>query len=137
MPTFELPSLFVDLVAAVAAAERPVLINRNPGPDEADVPIDAAVALEVVDPGTDGVDRAATRVWVDGALAFEGGAAVELKPGFDGASAAVTHSADTLRVALHPTTFFASEALVTVRVVSATAGGAHALDETYRFRVED
>ncbi|GAB4212498.1 MAG: hypothetical protein OHK0013_35340 [Sandaracinaceae bacterium] len=137
MPTFELPALFVDLVAAVAAAERPVLINRDPGPDEADVPIDTAVALEVVDPGPDGVDRGATRVWVDGALAFEGGAAVELKQGFDGAGAAVTQSADTLRVVLHPTTFFASEALVTVRVVSATARGAHALDETYRFRVED
>src|SRR5690606_15451591 len=34
-------------------------------------------------------------------------------------------------------TFFASEALVTVRVVSATIGGAHPLDQTYRFRVED
>lgn len=78
MPTFELPALIVDLVAAVAAAERQVLINRDPGPDEADVPIDAAVALEIVDPGPDGIDRATTRVWVDGALAFEGGAAAEL-----------------------------------------------------------
>jgi phage tail-like protein len=137
MPTFELPALFVDLVAAVAAAERPVLVNRDPGPDEAGVPIDASVALELVDPGPDGIARAATRVWVDGALAFEGGAAAELKPGFDGTGAAVTQSADTLRVVLHPTTFFASEALVAVRVVSATAGGAHTLDQTYRFRVED
>ena len=61
MPTFELPALFVDLVAAVAAAERPALVNRDPGPDEADVPIDATVALELVDPGPDGIERATTR----------------------------------------------------------------------------
>ena len=141
MPPFELPVLFVDAVASVAAAStgigRPVLVNRDPGPDELAVPIDASVALELVDPGADGIDRAATRVWVDGALAFVGGGAPELQPGFDGADAGVVQTADTLRVVLHPTTFFASEALVSVRVVSATVGGGHALDVTYSFRIED
>ena len=141
MPSFELPALFVDAVASVAAAStgigRPVLVNRDPGPDELAVPIDASVALELVDPGPDGIDRAATRVWVDGALAFVGGGAPELQPGFDGDGAGVVQTADTLRVVLHPTTFFASEALVAVRVVSATVGGGHALDATYSFRIED
>ncbi len=137
MPSFELPALFVDAVASVAALDRPVLVNRDPGPDELTVPIDASVALELVDPGPDGIDRAATRVWVDGALAFVGGGAPELQPGFDGPDADVSQTADTLRVVLHPTTFFASEALVAVRVVSATVGGAHALDATYSFRIED
>lgn len=137
MPSFELPALFVDAVASVAALDRPVLVNRDPGPDELAVPIDASVALELVDPGPDGIDRAATRVWVDGALAFVGGGAPELQPGFDGPDADVVQTADTLRVVLHPTTFFASEALVAARVVSATVGGAHALDATYSFRIED
>jgi phage tail-like protein len=46
-------------------------------------------------------------------------------------------SADTLRIVLDPTTPFASLATVEVRVVSATVGGEHALDETYTFRAED
>ncbi len=137
MPSFELPALFVDAVAFVAALDRPVLVNRDPGPDELAVPIDASVALELVDPGPDGIDRAVTRVWIDGALAFVGGGVPELQPGFDGPDAGVVQTVDTLRVVLHPTTFFASEALVSVRVVSATDGGAHALDITYSFRIED
>ena len=47
MPSFELPALFVDAVASVAALDRPVLVNRDPGPDELAVPIDASVALEL------------------------------------------------------------------------------------------
>ena len=137
MPTFELPALFVDAVAAVTAPNRPALVNRDPGPDELAVPIDAAVAIELVDPGPDGIDRAATQVWIDGTLAFNGAAAPELQPGFDGPEAAVAQTADTLRVVLDPTTFFASEPLVSVRVVSPTVGGGHAVDITYSFRIED
>ena len=137
MATLELPALRLEVVAAVVAEARPVLINRDPGPDELGVPIDSTVALELVDPGPDGIDRGETRVWVDDVLAFEGGAVEELKPGFNGPSASVEQTADTLRVALHPTTFFASEATVTVRVVSATTGGAHVLDESYGFHIED
>jgi phage tail-like protein len=137
MATLELPALFVDAVAAIQAGERPLLVNRDPGPDEAGVPIDATVAVEIVDVGADGVERGSVRIWVDGVLAFEGGGAPELRPGFDGPHALVTASADTLRVVLAPTAFFASEAVVEVRVVATTVGGAHALDQTYQFRVED
>jgi hypothetical protein len=63
--------------------------------------------------------------------------AAERDPGFDGLRADVVESADTLRIVLDPTTPFASLATVEVRVVSATVGGEHALDETYTFRAED
>ncbi len=137
MPAVELPGLYADNVAAIVAVERPLLVNRDPGPGETGVPLEWPIALDVLDPGSDGIDRAATRVWVDGALAFDGGGVPEHQPGFDGPRAAVLETADTLRVVLDPLVPFASEAIVEVRVVSATAGGAHALDETYTFRAED
>lgn len=137
MAAIELPALYVDSVALLAATSRPVLVNRDPGPEEAGVPLDSAVALELVDPGPEGIDRGATRVWVDGVLAFEGGAAEEVKQPFTGALASAAQTADTLRVVLHPLAPFTSEATVLVRVVSQTSGGGHALDETYSFRIED
>lgn len=137
MPAVELPGLYADNVAAIVAVERPLLINRDPGPGETGVPLEWFVALEVLDPGPDGVDRSATRVWVDGVLAFDGGAVAELQAGFDGPRAVILETADTLRVLLDPTVPFTSEATVAVRVVSQTNGGAHALDQTYTFKAED
>ncbi|RJS13383.1 phage tail protein [Corallococcus sp. H22C18031201] len=137
MATVERPTLYVDTVSLLAEARRPLLLNRSPGPGEEDVPVDSALELELVDVGTDGISRTATRVWVDGVLAFAGGDSVEVQPAFAGPLAEVAQTADTLRVVLHPATPLASQASVSVRVVSATAGGAHLLDETYTFRVED
>lgn len=137
MPRLELPRLAVDDVAAVVATTRLLLVNRDPCPGEEGVPIDSAVALEVVDTGSDGVDRNATRVWLDGVLAFDGETVPELQPGFDGPRAGVVQTADTLRIVLDPTTPFASQEVVEVRVVSATTGRAELLDETYTFAAED
>jgi len=137
MTTLELPALFVDGVVLVAATARLVVVNRDPCPDETGVPIDATIALELVDTGVDGVERASVRLWVDGALAFEGGAATELAAPFAGPLAFVAQTADTLRVVLHPVTPLASLATVVVRVVGQTVGGAATLDATYSFVVED
>ncbi len=137
MPIIELPALYADTIAAVVAVSRPLLVNRDPGPNETGVLLESAIALEVVDPGTDGIDRMATRVWVDGALAFNGNTVIEVQPGFDGPSSQVVETVDTLRIVLDPLTSFVSEAVVVVRVVSQTVGGAHALDETYEFTAED
>jgi len=137
MALLELPSLVVDNVAAVIAAARLLLVNRDPGPAEDGVPLDSAVALELVDTGADGVARGATRVWLGGVLAFEGGAVPELKSGFDGPRAGVVETADTLRVVLDPTAPFGSQEVVEVRVSSATAGGGELLSETYTFTAED
>lgn len=133
MATLELPRLQVDSVALISSADRPLLINRDPAPDEAGVPIDSLLALELVDPGPDGVDRGATRVWVDGVLAFDGSPI----PGFAGPLASSTQTADTLRIVLQPPQLLASLSTVAVRVVASTVGGAHVIDETYRFTVED
>jgi len=133
----EIAGLYLDEVAAETTVARPVLVNRDPDPGETRVSLGSGIILEVVDPGPDGVDRAATRVWVDGTPAFEGGASPEFKPGFDGPWAGAQQTMDTLRVVLHPTAPLPSDSQVAVRVVSATVGGVGTLDETYSFQTED
>ncbi|TQF11694.1 phage tail protein [Myxococcus llanfairpwllgwyngyllgogerychwyrndrobwllllantysiliogogogochensis] len=137
MATVELPTLYVDTISLFAETHRPLLLNRAPGPGEEDVPVDSALELEVVDVGVDGIARATTRVWVDGVLAFAGGDSVEVQPAFAGPLAEVTQTVGTLRLVLHPAVPLASQETISVRVVSATAGGEHLLDETYTFTVED
>jgi len=136
MPTIELPALYVDNVIAVATTSRPVLINRDPCPSEVNVSLESLIALEVLDPGSAGVNRTLTKIWVAGTLAFDGGAPTEIQPGYDGPRAKVSESTDTLRIVLDPTTPFLSEAQVEVHVVSAT-NDSQTLDETYLFTAED
>jgi len=69
---------------------------------ESDVPLTSIIALEIVDPGTAGIDRMATRVWVDGALAFDGAASPAVADAFGGPRAGVTEAPDTLRIVLAP-----------------------------------
>ena len=137
MAAVELPTLVLERVADERAASRLLLVNRDPGPSEAAVPRASAIAVELVDLGHDGVDRAATRVWVNGGLAFAGGAPDPVAPAYRGPRAAVLESADALRIVLDPVVPFESEALVAVRVTSEVRGGVHALDESYAFRIED
>lgn len=133
MATLELPRLQVEVLALSAGASGPLLINRDPAPNEVSVPVDSTLALELVDPGPAGIDLATTRIWVDGTLAFDGGVA----PSFAGPRARTTQTADSLRIELDPTTLFASLASVSVRVLAKTIGGAQSLNETYAFTVED
>ncbi|WP_338869440.1 phage tail protein [Myxococcus stipitatus] len=139
MATVELPSLYVDTISLSAETRRPLLLNRAPGPGEENVPVDSVLELELVDVGADGIARAATRVWVDGVLAFAGGggSSVEVASAFEGPLTEVTQTADALLLVLHPAVPLASQATISVRVASATAGGEHLLDETYTFTVED
>lgn len=130
MATVELPRVQVQSVTLITIATRPLLINRDPGPGETNVPIDSTLALELVDPGSAGIDTSATRVWVDRVLVFNGAPVAPF-------AATVNQSPDSLRLVLTPAVPWPSPARVTVRVVSRTVGGGNALDETYSFSVED
>ncbi len=66
MTVLALPSLKAEIVAATAATDRLPLINRDPCPDEENVHIRWPLALRIVDVGTDGVDRASTRIYLNG-----------------------------------------------------------------------
>lgn len=131
----ELPAVYVDALVLDATTARPILANRVPGPGATRVPRSALVRLDVMDTTASGISLAATKVYVDGALAFDGGT---FQVGWNGGSSA--HSSvdggRTRRVVIDPTSDFTSEAIVTVRVVSATNDGA-LLDESYSFEIED
>jgi phage tail-like protein len=133
MAEFELPALVVRAVAATIEVQRPLLINRNPAPDESGVPLSSTVALELVDSGVAGIDAAATRIWIDGTLAFDGA----LQSPFARPRASVAQGPDFLRVVFDPAVPFASQATVAVRVVSNLVGGGFPLDQAWSFQVED
>lgn len=130
MGTIELPRVQVQSVTLTTSGARPLLTNRDPSPGEVGVPIDSPLALELVDPGIAGIDTSATRVWVDGVLAFDGAPV----PPF---AAVVAQSPDSLRVVLTPAAPLSSLARVTVRVASRTVGGGQSLDESWSFTAED
>ncbi|MDJ0766537.1 MAG: phage tail protein [Myxococcota bacterium] len=133
MLVLELPSLRISKIVAIQSENRLVLINRHPAPEEVDVPLNTTITLEIVDLVTDGVDRDATQIHVNGTLAFD----ADIQPGFDGPHSGVHQTADTLGIVLDPLVPFESQAAVEVRVVSSTVGGAYSIDETYSFQVED
>ncbi len=137
MPTISLPGFYIDDVQLNDSADTPVLINRDPEPDESQVPVDTAIGLEIVDVGLDGIDRGTTDVFINGVLAFDGGALPEFQTGFNGVESSVVETADTLAVTIDPATNFASQASITVRVVTQTVGGGNLLDMSYTFQIED
>ena len=137
MSAVELPMLLVDSVALVDGAPRLVVINRDPCPGEVGVPLDTTLALELVDLGAGGVNRSSVRIWVDGILAFEGGAPLEISAAFAGSAAGATQDADTLRVVLHPVVPLPSLSTVSMLVVGERLGGGADVKERYTFVLED
>lgn len=131
----ELPAVYLDTVLMDPTPARPAVINRDPEPGEVQVPIGTLVALDVTDVGPDGIDVAATQVFVASTVAFDAGV---FQPGFDGpGSSATSPQPDTLRIVIDPTAPFASLQDVAVRLVTRTIGGAASLDTTWSFRCED
>jgi len=131
----ELPAVYLDGFLLDLTPMRPAVINRDPEPADTEVPITAVVALDLADVGADGIDAAATEVYLGGVLAFDGGV---FQPGFDGpASLASSPQPDTLRVVVDPVAPFGSLEEVAVRVVTQTTGGAFTLDQSWSFRCED
>jgi phage tail-like protein len=131
----ELPAVYLDAVLLDSTPARPAIINRDPEPDETQVPIATATAFDITDVGPDGIDTAATEVFVAGALAFSAGV---FQPGFDGPGSSASNPApDTLRIVIAPIAPFASLQDVAVRAVTRTVGGAFTLDTSWAFRCED
>jgi phage tail-like protein len=129
----ELPGLYLDALAQDETGFSPVLINRDPEPNETAVPVSTNITVDIVDIHSFGISLPDTKVYVNGVLAFDAGV---FQTGFTGASSA--HSAprsDTRRVVIDPNVNFVSQQVVTVRVVS--LAGALPIDQTYTFTCED
>lgn len=111
------------------------LINRDPESGELGNPRDGDIFLEIVDDALIGIDDSATQIYVEGVLAYDGGS---FQAGFNGTGSASTLPfAYTRRINIDPTNDFDSEQEITVHVVSETTGGAHTIDESYTFTIED
>jgi len=111
------------------------VFNRDPESDETGLPISTNVSLDVSATGGDTVDVSQTKVWIEGALAFDAGV---FQTNFDGpGSTAGFVLADTYRITIDPTSDFESEQVVDVRVVSESGTSSETLDESWWFEVED
>ena len=131
----ELPTILVDAVTFVTAATTPVLINRDPEPNETAVVASTNISMDIVDVGSAGIDLATVQIYVEGALAFDAGT---FQAGFDGgASVHSAPDADTRRVVIDPTSNFLSSQEVSIRVVASTNSPVTSIDETYVFTCAD
>lgn len=134
----EIPAVYLDDVEILTAPARMMLLHRDAGPSETDVPYDALIALDIVDTGNVGVDLTKTKVWINGGLAYNGAAGF-VAP-FDGAgSASTTPYVYAARLTFEYTNpvGFASESTVTVEVQSETTDGLATLADSYSFIIED
>ena len=131
----EIPAVYIDALVLDPTLARPVLINRDPEPAEIEIPINAVIAFDITDIGSDGIDTAETKVVVADVLAFDGGL---FTSAFAGPRSIVTNpQPDTLHVAIDQIAPFISLQQVPVRVVTQTLGGAFTLDTTWTFRCQD
>jgi len=132
-----LPAIYLDDVRTSTTAGL-IVANEIPERDTTNASTASSIVLEILSTLPTGVDRDTVRIYVEGELAFEGGAAPEFKPGFDGpGSAVVALAPHDLRVTIDPLEPFASEELVAVRVVAEDLGATEAIDFVYTFAVED
>jgi phage tail-like protein len=129
----ELPRVRTHRVSAIEVSDPILVINRHPGPGEEDVPVNSTISLTITSLVSEEISGSATKVWVNDVIAFD----ARLQEGFDGPRSSLDLNGDTFRIVLDPLVPFESESTVTVRVVSATLGGAYSLDTHYSFVVED
>lgn len=138
----ELPGVWLDPLAVEASvSSRIQVVNRNPEPGETSVPPLTAIDILILDTGTGspGIALAATRVYVDGVLAYDGSSGSPFQAGYDGVTSAVTASgANGYRVLLEKVgATFPSLAVIPVRVVSATTDALSTIDTSWEFTVVD
>jgi phage tail-like protein len=134
---FELPAVYLDnvtfdAVGGVVGAQ-PALVNRDPEPLEIRVPAATAIGFDLVTlDSTGAIDQSSIIVYVNGVAAVTGGSAAS------GWTATLTlKRVDTVRVRVVPPAAFASEQVVTVRVIAKATTSNTILDSSYTFTIAD
>lgn len=130
----ELPAFYADDLTIEPLTTRPILLNRDPEPNEVQVPADTTISIDIADPGGDGIDLSQCVVRVNGVSAYVDGA---FQAGFNGPKSITQQpQADTQRIVIDPLGTFASQQVVSVRVQVATLTSVHVIDQTYHFTTE-
>lgn len=131
----ELPGVYIDALLFDLTTARPVLINRDPEPDQTKIRIDSNVALDITDPGGQGISLPDTKVYIDGVLAFDAGV---FQTGYTGPDSATSGALSFTRsIVIDPVDPLEGTTTHTVRVVSKTLVSLLPLDVSYVFLTED
>ena len=131
----ELPSVHLEQISFYSTVLRLQLLNRNPEPNEVQVPTDTLVALDLVDRLGVGVDLNNTLIEINGQRAYQNG--VFYAP-WDGPLSAMTVPyLHVRRLTCDYTGSYTSLSTLTVHVTSQTGDGLATLDETYTCTIED
>lgn len=116
----ELPGIELDQIEEDTTELRPGIGNRIPEPDWREVPIYSPISFILFDTGSDGVDLNNTTIEVDGLLIFENGSFVN---GWDVTGSQATPTSYGFSFLCWPPSAYASDADVTVVVMSSYVGG--------------
>lgn len=138
----QLGAFYLDALVEDVDPTRPILVNRDPGPGDVDIPVDTHVRLTTVDPGAPGLLAGATTVTIrtssgytavvwDGAGFHADWAGSTFTPRASGGGVIDEHEFDLVRAAP-----FISLETVEVQVTASTADLV-LLDTTYAFTIED
>ena len=133
----ELAGVALAGIDSAASSSGPVVMNRDPAPAETNVPRASIIALEVSVPSGDALDPWSVRVWVDGALGFDGSSTAPMSAPYAGAGSGAAPTPFGQRIVLVPAVPLPSAATISVRVVASSSKGALRIDETSTFTVED
>jgi phage tail-like protein len=134
---FELPGVYLDSVRLETAVDL-ILVNRNPEPNEVQVPFNYGINFELYDLGGVGPDQALLQVEVEGIPVVVNGVVQAPWTGsISSISSPGAMTPDGLAVAINPADPWASLQVVSVRVQATRTGGGATLDETYSFTIED
>lgn len=135
----ELPAVYIDDVLFEEIAN-PIFLNRQfPEPTDTGVPhgADHTVRVYISDTTGIGIDSTNTQVYVEGVLAYDGGAG-GFQAGYSGTAALTGTNSSDFAIALDLSAqTYSSEQVIDVRVVSETTGGANTIDETYSYTMAD
>jgi phage tail-like protein len=131
--SLEIPAFYLDELVLDEVADGLLVVNRSPEPGAVEVARDERILFDLMDTLSD-PDVAATQVYVEGVLAYDG-AAGGAQPGY--AVSVSTPSTGTRRFEIVLPYLMDSLRTMDVRVVAANTGGAHLLDETWSFVVVD
>lgn len=129
-----LPRVGVELVRADVAADRVLVINRDPAPGEVGAPRDTVVGLHLLDTdATPGFNLGSIVVTIDGEIAFTGGSAAT---GFSASTTSTSSPADRRMILIWRDADYDSEQVISVEVEGETTD-AEAFSFAWSFTVED